>query len=256
MALNDKNTLALIQSWIDRCEAVAQRPTEILSFDADKTNARILKWADYKKHTVSTIRTDVSLSTGTLAFDLDMDASISRPCCKDKQMCRFCFAVMCRYCIYIKAIIGFVCRIETSRILVCFSGRRGFHFWVLDYTASDAIRELIISKIALAEQYPDMIKVYDAFVKDAKAYMSEDHIRAMCRRIKFDRAVTTRASHKLRMPFSVHPATHNFVLPLSDDFLKSPCCYADLPNRLRHLRVDVTFQRVFETWCKQIVPTF
>ncbi len=237
--------------WISKVHKKTACTTMVLSIsDGEKKIARNKTWNEFAFSPWKDQVTNIAISTGTVAFDLDINDAMRRKCCtkEDKSMCDECFQIACLWCIYIREVLSHICRVPSEGILVCFSGRRGFHFWVSDYEATVPVRELILAEVGKVHGTIELAGPYERFVAEAHRRFPHVDVRVTCRFIKFDRLVTTQIGHKVRMPFSAHPVTHNIVVPMSNAQLMTPGNYDKMPNMRRDDVSIAPYLHNFVSW--------
>lgn len=200
-------------------------------------------WESFLASTKSDL-VEVNASTGALVFDMDINEAMpNRPCCGSKrQLCDLCFRAACTWCCYLRAAVAIECAVPVESVLVVFSGRRGFHFWVRD--AGDmpvAVRSHLCKRLS-AQRYMSLLPA-ECIAVAAPALFGPDRSQQVTKRPisdcerklfstqpRFDTAVTVQLSHKIRVPFTVNPSSGNIAVPLDSEFLHSPLLLADMPS--------------------------
>lgn len=197
--------------------------------------------------------TDISITPPYLVLDIDINDAMQRQCCKQdaKNMCNICFYIACRWMHYIKGVIALTLLVKRSQIMVTFSGRRGFHFWISGYRASQCAKKYILQELYRNYLHISLQKDFQNFCETVKKQHPDMDARKICPRLLADEAVTLQKNHKLRLPFSVNPNSHRLVVAMDDWQLLNAGCYEEMPDEDCALEKIQPYLDCFNAWLDQ-----
>lgn len=180
-----------------------------------------------------------------LVIDVDITSYNSvRGCCEgDKKLCKSCW----KFCEVAANIINYILTdvYGYSKIMFVFSGRKGFHCWVLDERAfmlssegRDSICKYFLGDVKF--DHPTNIHIYKTFMLPViGTLMTEqkksDQFKEMAKKIgeiaaafyflwpKIDSNVTRDPKHMIKLPFCIHPGTNRMCLPFELGKITFPC---------------------------------
>jgi DNA primase catalytic subunit len=148
----------------------------------------------YEKHKKSEELADLYLMNGApLIFDVDIndycDNRTDCPCGKSRGVCNICWRTYLSPAI--TQLREFCLELGFVQLQCFFSGRRGFHYWVMDRKAW-----------ILTDEQRKMI-----------------YTRACARGIKLDEKAMNKQDHLRKMPMLIHSATQYVCTPIDESFL-------------------------------------
>ena len=186
----------------------------------------------------------VSITGKHLVFDVDIsDYNLVRGCCEDKNLCKSCW----KFCEVAANIINYILTnmYGFSKIMFVFSGRKGFHCWVLDeigftYTPDQrySICKFFSNDVNLS--YPMNIRIYKTFMlpvigKLIAEQKKTDEFKEKVKKVgemaaafyflwpRIDSNVTRNMAHMIKLPFCIHPVTSRMCLPFKLELNTYPC---------------------------------
>jgi len=176
----------------------------------------------------------LSAPFGEVVIDMDMDSSIHNrskmcKCGNERKVCDTCWRVFMRsalLCLY--AILDFM---GIKRYFTVFSGRRGFHMWLLDdrcFYWTQEQRAKFIDTIQrpqkgsplyrvckqvlqpLYEEFKELLAIPDGIASDEACFVLYPAM---------DRAVTADATHLHKLPLTLHAETLNLCTVIDSEFV-------------------------------------
>ena len=200
---------------------------------------------------------------GELIIDVDLDdTSYNRrnlcSCAGMKKCCDTCWALFMSPAMQV---LEFLLRdvFEFKAYFFVFSGRRGFHCWIIDKQVvmwTIAQRKAFIEKVSrlyeddtpIADAVYQMLEpIFDGFAPLQKRNANVAKRAAVFKELypKFDCVVTSDTTHNHKLPLMIHPATGNVCVTI-------PNVSEFVPSRERYKQGDIS-EATMLRWLEPIV---
>jgi len=194
---------------------------------------------------------------GELVFDVDMDDYDRAGVCECVRG-RVCAACWTMYMEPARAVLDYVLRtwFGFRKLLHVFSGRRGFHVWVLDMRAvllTSEQRKAVVDRIVGILSVPDALcaHVRDHILRP----MAAERNRANAWQTlfpKLDVNVSRSAGHLKKMPLTIHQTTMYIALPLLP--VGAGRAFDPVEDAIRPADANVEFERMVRM-CEAVLNT-